>query len=56
MFGAMVYLHAADRQWVMLPSPLIEFWAGESLKDGLPYVLKGSLAKVPRSNRGTIEL
>ena len=26
------------------------------LRDGLPYVLEGSLAKVPRSNRGTVEL
>ena len=31
-FGATVYLHAADRQWVMRPSPLIEFWTGERLE------------------------
>jgi glyoxylase-like metal-dependent hydrolase (beta-lactamase superfamily II) len=25
-----VYLHAADRQWVMRPDPVIEHWEGES--------------------------
>ncbi len=28
-FNAPVYLHAADREWVMRPSPEIEFWDGE---------------------------
>ena len=32
MFGARVYLHAADRQWVMRPHPVIEFWEGERLE------------------------
>ncbi|HKV44219.1 MAG TPA: MBL fold metallo-hydrolase [bacterium] len=27
--GAPVYLHAADRRWVMHPSPRIVFWTGE---------------------------
>jgi len=26
-----IYLHAADRQWVMRPSPAIVFWDGETL-------------------------
>ena len=40
-----------SRLTCQVPGPL-----RSSLRDGLPYVLKGSLAKVPRSNRGTIEL
>lgn len=31
-FGATVYLHAADRQWLMRPDPSVAFWEGESLK------------------------
>ena len=40
-----------SRLTLQVPGPL-----RSSLKDGAPYVLLGSLAKVPRSNRGTIEL
>ncbi len=29
-FNAPVYLHAADRQWVMRPDPAVEFWDGET--------------------------
>lgn len=29
-FDAAVYLHAADRRWVMRPDPVIEFWDGET--------------------------
>jgi glyoxylase-like metal-dependent hydrolase (beta-lactamase superfamily II) len=29
-FGAPIYLHAADRQWVMRPDPAIVFWEGET--------------------------
>ncbi|MCB8983374.1 MAG: MBL fold metallo-hydrolase [Ardenticatenaceae bacterium] len=29
-FDAPIYLHAADRQWVMRPDPAIEFWEGET--------------------------
>jgi glyoxylase-like metal-dependent hydrolase (beta-lactamase superfamily II) len=28
-FDASIYLHAADRQWVMQPDPAIVFWEGE---------------------------
>jgi hypothetical protein len=28
--GAPIFLHAADRQWVMRPSPAIRFWEGET--------------------------
>jgi hypothetical protein len=32
-FGAVpIHLHAADREWVMRPSPAIRFWEGESLE------------------------
>jgi glyoxylase-like metal-dependent hydrolase (beta-lactamase superfamily II) len=36
-FAAPVYLHAADRAWVMRPDPALDFWEGESreLGDGL---------------------
>ena len=30
-FDCPVHLHAADRQWLMRPSPAIEFWQGETL-------------------------
>jgi hypothetical protein len=35
-FDAPIYLHEADRQWVMRPSERIHFWSGESyqLRDG----------------------
>jgi hypothetical protein len=29
-FGAPIFLHAADRQWVMRGDPAIEFWEGET--------------------------
>jgi hypothetical protein len=31
-FGAPIYLHADDRQWVMRPDPTIVFWEGERLR------------------------
>ncbi len=31
-FDAKVYLHAADRQWMMRPDPLVKFWTGDTLK------------------------
>jgi hypothetical protein len=36
-FDAPIYLHEADRQWVMRPSERIHFWSGESyqLRDGI---------------------
>ena len=36
-FNAPVYLHAADRAWVMRPDPALAFWEGEAreLGDGL---------------------
>jgi hypothetical protein len=34
-FEAPVWLHAADRQWVMRPDPAVRFWEGES-KEVLP--------------------
>lgn len=33
-FDAPVYLHAADRRWVVHPSPRIEFWEGETKELG----------------------
>ena len=33
-FGAMVWLHAADRRWVMRPDPAIRFWEGEQQEIG----------------------
>src|SRR5690242_9784019 len=29
-FGAAIYLHEADRKWVMRPDPRITFWSGET--------------------------
>jgi len=29
-FDAPIYLHAADRQWVMRPDPAIQYWEGDS--------------------------
>ena len=31
-FGVNVYLHEADREWVMRPDPSIEFWQGNTLE------------------------
>src|SRR5690606_11658126 len=41
--GVPVYLHAADRRWVMRPDPAISFWDGDtkSLGDGLTLVRCG---------------
>jgi glyoxylase-like metal-dependent hydrolase (beta-lactamase superfamily II) len=38
-----VYLHEADRQWVMRPDPCIEFWSGDvhQLAEGLTLVRCG---------------
>ena len=33
-FGCPVYLHSADRQWVMRPDPAIEFWDGQTKRLG----------------------
>jgi hypothetical protein len=41
--GVPIYLHAADRQWVMRPDPAIRFWEGEvhRLGDGLTLIRCG---------------
>lgn len=36
-FGAPVYLHESDREWIMRPAPEIELWQGET-RDILPGV------------------
>jgi hypothetical protein len=33
-FECPIYLHAADREWVMRPDPAIEFWDGETKEIG----------------------
>ncbi len=33
-FDCPIYLHVADRQWVMRPDPAIEFWDGETKQIG----------------------
>lgn len=42
-FNAPIYLHAADRQWVMRPDEAVEFWQGEtkSLWAGMTLVRGG---------------
>ena len=42
-FNAPIYLHAADREWVMRPDPALIFWEGETqaLADGLTLVRCG---------------
>jgi hypothetical protein len=42
-FKAPIYLHAADRQWVMHPDPAIVFWEGEThpLGEGLTLIRCG---------------
>lgn len=42
-FNAPVYLHEADKQWVMRPSERITFWSGEtlSLQDGVTLIRLG---------------
>ena len=42
-FGATVYLHAADRRWVMRPDAVLHFWEGETLPlgEGLTLVRCG---------------
>src|ERR687889_781446 len=41
--GAPIYLHAADRQWVMRPDPAVTFWDGDtkSIGRGLTLVRLG---------------
>ncbi len=41
--GAPIYLHAADRQWIMRPDNAIVFWEGEThpLMDGLTLIRGG---------------
>jgi glyoxylase-like metal-dependent hydrolase (beta-lactamase superfamily II) len=42
-FDAPIYLHTADRQWVMRPDPAIHFWEGEtrSLGEGVTLIRCG---------------
>jgi hypothetical protein len=42
-FDAPVYLHAADRQWIMRPDPAVRFWDGEThaLAPGLTLIRCG---------------
>ncbi len=42
-FDAPIYLHEADKQWVMRPSERITFWSGETLKllDGITLIRLG---------------
>ena len=39
-FNAQIFLHAADRQWIMRKSPRIQFWEGTTLSlwDGLTLI------------------
>lgn len=41
--GVPIYLHAADREWVMRPDPAIVFWEGETrvIGDGLTLIRCG---------------
>lgn len=38
-FDCPIYLHAADREWVMRPDPAIEFWEGETQPIGQDLTL-----------------
>jgi hypothetical protein len=42
-FGAPVYVHAADREWVGRPDPAVRFWDGDTLAlaDGLTLINAG---------------
>lgn len=42
-FGAPVYVHAADREWVARPDPAVRFWEGDTheLADGLTLINLG---------------
>jgi glyoxylase-like metal-dependent hydrolase (beta-lactamase superfamily II) len=42
-FDAPIYLHAAEREWVMRPDPAVRFWDGETqpLGDGLTLIRCG---------------
>lgn len=42
-FDAPVFLHAADRGWVMRPDPCVDFWSGETktLWDGMTLIRAG---------------
>ena len=42
-FGIPIYLHEADREWVMRPSERITFWSGETypLSDGMTLLRLG---------------
>ncbi|HEU4649297.1 MAG TPA: hypothetical protein VFS33_09575, partial [Gemmatimonadales bacterium] len=42
-FDVPVYLHEADREWVMRPDPRIKFWRGDTLRlaDGLTLIRCG---------------
>ena len=41
--GVPIHLHAADRQWVMRPDPLVQFWDGDTkpIGPGLTLVRLG---------------
>ena len=42
-FDVPVYLHQADRDWVMRPDPIIEFWQGDTLnlQEGITLIKAG---------------
>ena len=42
-FGAPVYIHSGDREWVARPDPAVEFWEGETrqIGDGLTLINLG---------------
>ena len=42
-FGCPIYLHEAERKWVMRPDPVVRFWAGETneLGGGLTLIRLG---------------
>jgi glyoxylase-like metal-dependent hydrolase (beta-lactamase superfamily II) len=33
-FGAVIYIHAADSEWVPRPDPVVELWEGDTLRIG----------------------
>ena len=53
-FDCPIYLHAADRQWVMRPDAAIEFWEGESKQIGNGLSLDPLRWALRRRNRAAL--
>ena len=52
--GVPIYIHEAERPWVMRPAPAIRFWSGETMRlnQAMTLIRCGAIFPAPRCSTG----